>query len=102
MRVLHLDTSPSRSTYKFQHLIFDRQIRLFSTWDASPSQKRAFFDLNLITDMSKRLTPLQPAFQLVPPDHRLDISSDVQVLAQELDREFPGSGALTEEALRRV
>jgi hypothetical protein len=102
MRVLHLDAAPWQSTYKFQDLTFYRQLRLFSTWDASPSQKRAFFDLNLITDMSKRLTPLQPSFQLVLPQQRLDITSDPQALAVELDREFPGSAQFLEEALRKV
>jgi hypothetical protein len=102
MRVLHLDVAPARSSYRVGDLLFHRQLRLFSSWDSSPAQKRAFFDLNLITDMSRRLTPLQPAFQLVLPDHRLDVTPEPAALAQEIEREFPGSGAHTEEALRRI
>jgi hypothetical protein len=101
-RVLLLDPAPVRSTYKYQDLTFFRHIRLFSGWDASPAQKRALFDLNLISDVSRRMIPLEPSFQVVLPTHRLDIARDDKSLSRELEREFPGTGLVASDVLQRL
>jgi hypothetical protein len=101
-RVLHLDTSPVRSAYRHRDLTFFRHLQLFSSWDASPAQKRAFFDLNLISDMSRRLVPLDPSFQVILPDHRVDVWRSEADLAQEVDREFPGAGLHTADVLGHI
>lgn len=101
-RVLHLDPEPRRSSYRFRDLTFFRHLRLFSSWDSSPAQKRVFFDLNLISEMSRRLVALDPSFQVVLPRHRLDVVRDATQLAHEVEREFPGSGLYTADALARL
>jgi phytoene dehydrogenase-like protein len=101
-RVLHLDPWPLRSTYPYRDLTFHRHLRLFSSWDASPAQKRVFFDLNLISEISRRLVPLEPSFQVVLPEHRFDVPRDASELAVELEREYPGSGHQVADALDEV
>jgi hypothetical protein len=91
-RVLHLDPGVARSTYKYKDLTFHRNVLLLGAWDGTPAQKRALFELNLISDLSKRLIAADPPLQVVWPDHRVDIRRDIASLAGELNREWPGSG----------
>lgn len=67
--------------------------------DSSPAGKRVIAELNLLQAVKRRLTPLRPAFQLLSPDARIDVSSDPELLARELDRELPDARAPIEAAL---
>lgn len=100
-RVLHLDLPETRNSYKYKDLTFFRRVRLFSAWDGTPTQKRALFELNLISEVSRRLQPVEPTFQVVYPGHRFDVRKEEAALAQELGREWEGAGDSANGALRR-
>jgi hypothetical protein len=65
----------------------------------APTLKRIVGELNLVQLLRRRLEPNRPAFQLLLPDHRLDVGDD---LMRELHRELPDSAAPFEAAAARV
>jgi hypothetical protein len=52
----------------------------------SPALKRTVAELNLVQLLRRRLEPNRPAFQLLLPDHRIDVGDD---LLREVHRELP-------------
>jgi hypothetical protein len=52
----------------------------------APTLRRVVSELNLVQLLRRRLEPNRPAFQLLLPDHRIDIGDDT---ARELVRELP-------------
>jgi phytoene dehydrogenase-like protein len=52
----------------------------------TPTLKRIVGELNLVQLLRRRLEPNRPAYQLILPDHRIDIGDD---LGRELAREMP-------------
>src|SRR5439155_26196547 len=52
----------------------------------SPSLRRVVSELNLIQLLRLRLEPNRPAFQLLLPDHRIDVEDEV---SREVARELP-------------
>ena len=54
----------------------------------SPTLRRVVSELNLVQLLRRRLEPNRPAFQLLLPDHRIDVGDDV---LRELARELPQS-----------
>lgn len=65
----------------------------------APTLKRIVGELNLVQLLRRRLEPNRPAYQLLLPDHRIDIGDD---LARELAREMPEAAANFETAAARV
>jgi phytoene dehydrogenase-like protein len=65
----------------------------------SPALKRVIAELNLVQLLRRRVEPNRPAFQLLLPDHRLDVGDD---LAREVSRELPEAHGALDEALARV
>jgi phytoene dehydrogenase-like protein len=65
----------------------------------APTLKRIVGELNLVQLLRRRLEPNRPAFQLLLPDHRLDVGDD---LMRELARELPDSAAGFEAAAART
>lgn len=60
------------------------------------SVARVLRALDYVQILRRRVLPLQPAFQLVFPRHRLDFGPDAQGIVHELEREFPReAGAIT-------
>ena len=57
----------------------------------APALKRLVADLNLLQLLRKRVEPNQPAYQVLLPDARLDVS--VTDLPRELSRELPSQAA---------
>jgi phytoene dehydrogenase-like protein len=64
-----------------------------------PTLKRIVGELNLVQLLRRRLEPNRPAYQLLLPDHRLDIGDD---LARELGRELPDATGPFEAASARA
>ena len=64
-----------------------------------PTLKRIVGELNLVQLLRRRLEPNRPAYQLLLPDHRIDIGDD---LGRELAREMPDGAAAFETAAARA
>jgi hypothetical protein len=64
-----------------------------------PTLKRIVGELNLVQLLRRRLEPNRPAYQLLLPDHRIDIGDD---LGRELQREMPDAAAPFETAAARA
>ena len=64
-----------------------------------PTLKRIVGELNLVQLLRRRLEPNRPAYQLLLPDHRIDVGDD---LGRELAREMPDAAAPFEAAAARA
>ncbi len=64
-----------------------------------PTLKRIIGELNLVQLLRRRLEPNRPAYQLLLPDHRIDVGDD---LGRELGREMPDAVAAFETASARA
>jgi len=64
-----------------------------------PTLKRIVGELNLVQLLRRRLEPNRPAYQLLLPDHRIDVGDD---LGRELLREMPDAAAPFETAAARA
>ncbi|MGZ3439336.1 MAG: hypothetical protein ACXVDD_07460, partial [Polyangia bacterium] len=65
----------------------------------TPTLKRIVGELNLVQLLRRRLEPNRPAYQLLLPDHRIDIGDD---LGRELAREMPDAAAPFETVSARA
>jgi phytoene dehydrogenase-like protein len=65
----------------------------------APTLKRIIGELNLVQLLRRRLEPNRPAYQLLLPDHRIDVGDD---LMRELGRELPDSAGPFEAASARA
>jgi len=65
----------------------------------SPACKRLLGELNLVQLLRRRLEPNRPAYQLLLPDHRIDVGDDLQ---REIAREMPDTLAAVETAHARL
>lgn len=102
-RVLHLDApNAPTASYKRGELTLFRRMPFFGPWDGSPAQKRVLFDLNLISELSRRLLPLEPGLQLALPGQRIDVRREESALTAELERESPGGAEALAPLLARV
>jgi hypothetical protein len=66
----------------------------------SPVLARIFAELALRPTLQRRMRVLSPAFQVVMPGHRLDMTTESSWLTRELTREFPDARHAMEELLR--
>ncbi|HZS38155.1 MAG TPA: hypothetical protein VFF06_15060, partial [Polyangia bacterium] len=65
----------------------------------SPPLKRIVAELNLVQLLRRRLEPNRPAYQLLLPDHRLDVGED---LLREVGRELPDALAALEAGAAKL
>jgi hypothetical protein len=65
----------------------------------SPALKRVVNELNLLQLLRRRVSANHPAYQILLPDHRLDVGDD---LGRELARELPDDAAGFESWLGRA
>jgi phytoene dehydrogenase-like protein len=65
----------------------------------SPACKRLLGELNLVQLLRRRLEPNRPAYQLILPDHRIDVGDD---LSREISREMPDMLPAVETANARL
>ncbi len=65
----------------------------------SPTLKRVVSELNLVQLLRRRLEPNRPAFQLLLPDHRIDVGDEI---VREIARELPSASADFESLSTRM
>jgi phytoene dehydrogenase-like protein len=65
----------------------------------SPALKRVVAELNLVQLLRRRLEPNRPAYQLILPDHRIDVGDDVP---REIARERPDAVAELDALIARI
>jgi hypothetical protein len=65
----------------------------------SPALRRIVSELNLVQVLRRRTEPNRPAFQLLLPDHRIDVGDE---LGRELARELPDSAPAFEAFSERL
>jgi hypothetical protein len=65
----------------------------------SPALKRVVSELNLVQLLRRRLEPNRPAFQVILPEHRLNVGDDV---GREVARELPSAVGELEQASARL
>ncbi len=69
---------------------FTLRRRVFTPLSAtSPAFKRIFAELAQSQVFRRRLAPLDPMLHVLLPDRRLELPPDLELLQQEIDREFP-------------
>lgn len=66
----------------------------------SPAMARVFSELALKPLLRRRVLPLSPAFQAILPRHRLDFSADAELVAREIEREFPSVRRTADDFMR--
>lgn len=81
----------ARNSYPLAGVTARRTAQLFPTWEAGPAMKKSLFELNLISDMHRRLKPNRPAYQVVFEDERVDVSLSADAFDAEVRRVWPGA-----------
>lgn len=100
MRVLVCGLERVPATFAAGGYVLAREPGLLPFPDAEPVA-RVLRELNYVQIVRRRAPALQPAFQLVVPQHRLDFGPP-DTLARELAREFPADAATITAALARL
>jgi len=98
-RVLMLSTAPVEREPIGDGAFSAPRAPLALTGLESPALKRVVNELNLLQLLRRRVTPNHPAFQLLLPDHRIDVGDEV---GRELQRELPDEAAPLEAWLGRA
>jgi phytoene dehydrogenase-like protein len=95
-RVLVLGQGERPCGYQFEGLPFQRRSfsMLFST---TPPWKRLLHELAQTQSFRRRLAPLDPMFQVLLPDKRLELPPDLELFEREVDREFPEVRPIVDE-----
>ena len=87
-RVLVLGHDHRASTYKYDGVTLSR--RPFTLLaHASPAWGRILVELAQSQTFRRRVSPLEPMFQVLGPRLRLDVPPDAALFGREIDREFP-------------
>ena len=89
-RVLVLGYPGQQNQYQAEGIEFIRKPTLFTGFDTSAPIKRVFAELSLSLEMQNRPKPLEPFYQVVMPNRRIDVVDKERVFQRELGREFPG------------
>jgi phytoene dehydrogenase-like protein len=87
-RVLVVGQQQPLPSYKVEGLSLPRGVSALPAAD-SPVVTRVFAELALKPLVRRRLRPLQPAFQAILPEHRVDLGAAPDLFGREVEREFP-------------
>lgn len=87
-RVLLVAQDDLPTTYELGGITWPRAPFTF-TAAGSPSARRIFAELALHQVFRRRATTHDPAFQVVQPNHRVDVALEDADLDREIEREFP-------------
>lgn len=90
--------APVEERYNLGPYVLPRAPLAFVGTD-NPALKRVVGELNLVQLWRRRLEPNRPAFQLLLPDHRIDVGDD---LGREVARELPDASSALEAAHARI
>lgn len=87
-RVLVLGQGARPPTYEFErHRLHRHAFTLLPI--ASPAWKRVLAELAQTQDFRRRMQPLDPMASLLLPSQRLELPTDPELFAREIDREWP-------------
>jgi phytoene dehydrogenase-like protein len=87
-RVLVLGQGWRAPTYQYAGVTLARRPFTFLA-GSSPAWGRVLVELAQSQTFRRRVTPLDPMFQVLAPRLRLEVPPDVALFAREIDREFP-------------
>ncbi|MFO0651610.1 MAG: hypothetical protein U0326_35640 [Polyangiales bacterium] len=87
-RVAVLGHGTRPRTYEYDGLALRRDLGCVEFLEA-PAFRRVMSELALLPAVRRRAQPLDPAWQVVLPQQRLDVYADPERRLAELDREFP-------------
>lgn len=100
-RVLFLSQDDHPPTYEIAGSIWPRAPFAF-TAAQSPAARRIFAELALHQTFRRKARSHDPAFQVVLPDHRVDVAQEDADLDREIEREFPEVRRPVEDFHRNV
>jgi hypothetical protein len=102
LRVLVVDDGAADGgSYSFGPYRLPRAPQVFAG-ESSPAVRRVVGELNFIQLVKRKIAPHKPAFQVVLPDARVEVSPDPDVLARELARELPDERAALDGFIARA
>lgn len=87
--------------YEHEGVTLRRGLSSFSATDA-PAFRRVLSELAILPVVRRRLAPCEPAWQVVMPGHRLDVSAQPERWLSEVLREFPEVPRAVEDFQRTV
>ena len=87
-RVLVLGQGFRPATYQYDGVTLARRPFTFLA-ASSPAWGRILIELAQSQTFRRRITPLDPMFQVLAPGLRLEVPPDVALFAREIDRAFP-------------
>src|SRR5579859_769677 len=87
-RVLVLGQGHRPATYAFEGHVLARRPFTFLA-QSSPAWGRVLVELAQSQTFKRRLVAVDPMFQILAPDLRLEVPPDVGAFGKEIDREYP-------------
>ena len=100
-RVLVVGHGTQGALYEHEGYTMCRRLELVHGLQ-SPPVRRVFDDLSLGLELRNLPRTLEPGFQVVLPRARINATTQVDLFARELGREFPGAEAEIAHFFRRV
>lgn len=92
-----LDDSLTRSGYTFNVDPFP-----WSGFGAGQVFSRLLSEINIPLPETSRVSPLNPALQVILPEHRIDFFIDRDALVRDLGREYPGENSQIQALFQAV
>jgi hypothetical protein len=87
-RVLVIGQGWRPATYQFEGVTLARRTFTFLA-GSSPLWSRVLFELAQTQSFRRKVISVDPMFQILAPQLRLDFAPDVQLFGKEIDRTFP-------------
>jgi phytoene dehydrogenase-like protein len=98
-RVLVVGQHQPLPSYKVEGLALPRGTSALLAAD-SPAVTRVISELALKPLLRRRMRPLSPAFQAILPEHRIDLDASPELVAHEVEREFPAVRRAADDFVR--
>ncbi|MEO7111413.1 MAG: NAD(P)-binding protein, partial [Polyangiaceae bacterium] len=100
-RVLVLGQGYRPASYSYEGLPLARRPFTFLT-SSSPAWTRIVAELAQSQTFRRRVTPLDPMFQVLSPGRRLDMPPEAERFGMEIDREFPGVRRIIDDLMQEL
>ena len=100
-RVLVLGQGYRPATYSYDGLPLARRPFTFLS-SSSPAWNRIITELAQSQTFRRRVTSLDPMFQVLSPGRRLDVPPDSARFGMEIDREFPGVRRIIDDLMQEL
>ncbi len=100
-RVLVLGQGYRPASYSYEGLPLARRPFTFLT-SSSPAWTRIVAELAQSQTFRRRVSPLDPMFQVLLPGRRLDVPPEAARFGMEIDREFPGVRRIIDDLMQEL